>query len=133
MPETHAYTPRCQYHPGCTDCATCDRPAEEHGLRVHDLKVDARWFPDVLSGKKPFELRKDDRGYQVGDVLVLREWDRERGGVVDGPSGWPELSLATFYTGRTCRRTVTCILRHEDFEGIAPGYAALGLAKEGAE
>lgn len=33
---------------------------------IHDVKVSWMYFEDVLSGKKPFELRWDDRGYAVG-------------------------------------------------------------------
>lgn len=87
---------------------------------IHELKLDPRWFDAVSSGAKPFEVRKDDRPYAVGDVLVLREWE--------GPgvfyNGTP---IAAVYTGRTIRRTVTFTLRHADFEGVAEGYAVLGI------
>lgn len=89
---------------------------------VHDL--DARYFDAVASGAKPFEIHQDDRGYQVGDVLVLREWDAGKT-CVSGYAACP-----CHYTGRTIRRTVTAVVRHEDHEGIAPGFVVLGLAKE---
>lgn len=74
---------------------------------IHDLKISWAYFDDVLSGKKPFELRWDDRGYAVGDTLLLRE-------VKDGA-----------YTGRTCKKEVTYKL--ENFEGLASGWCILGL------
>lgn len=42
---------------------------------VHELKVWPQFFRPLVTGERTFELRLDDRGYQAGDVLVLREWD----------------------------------------------------------
>jgi ParB family chromosome partitioning protein len=42
---------------------------------THELKIRPEFFSAVRSGDKRFELRKDDRGFKVGDRLVLREWD----------------------------------------------------------
>ncbi len=28
-----------------------------------------------MKGNKRFELRKNDRGFEVGDIVVLQEWD----------------------------------------------------------
>ncbi len=83
--------------------------------REHELKTWPRYFSDVLSGKKTFELRKDDRGFDVGDILHLREFDPKTG-----------------YTGRECRRIVTYILRG----GCAAipsfdGYVIMSLADNG--
>lgn len=43
--------------------------------KVHNLKCWPAYYRDVVAGKKTFEFRKDDRDFQVGDVLVLVEWD----------------------------------------------------------
>ena len=40
---------------------------------VHELKVYPWYFRDVKSKLKSFEIRKNDRFYQVGDYLLLRE------------------------------------------------------------
>jgi len=42
---------------------------------THNLKTWPKFFAMVRSGRKTFELRVNDRNFQVGDMLVLREWD----------------------------------------------------------
>ncbi len=41
----------------------------------HQLKIRKNYLQDILEGIKNFEVRKNDRNYQVGDVLVLNEWE----------------------------------------------------------
>ncbi len=40
---------------------------------VHELKIEAPYFEAVLRGEKKFEIRKNDRGFQKGDIVVLKE------------------------------------------------------------
>lgn len=68
----------------------------------HDLKVWPEFYERLDDGSKTFEVRKDDRGYQAGDVLVLREWRSQ------GFKHFPEIGS---YTGRSMRRTVGFIFR----------------------
>lgn len=42
-------------------------------MKTHELKTDPEVFQAVWSGKKKFEIRKDDRGFEVGDDLLLLE------------------------------------------------------------
>ena len=39
------------------------------------LKVTPKYFYDVCYRNKRFELRKDDRDYKVGDVII-ETWER---------------------------------------------------------
>jgi len=40
---------------------------------THELKTDSKMFDDVVAGKKNFEIRFNDRGYRIGDELILRK------------------------------------------------------------
>jgi ribosomal protein L37E len=44
-------------------------------MTVHSLKTWPEYFEAQRAGRKTFELRRNDRNFQVGDLLVLREWD----------------------------------------------------------
>jgi len=43
--------------------------------KVHALKITPKYFDDVGKGIKPFEVRINDRDFQVGDCLHLMEWE----------------------------------------------------------
>lgn len=81
---------------------------------VHELKTWPEPFAAVKSGAKPFEYRKNDRNYRVGDILWLREWS---------PS-WPPGEGS--YTGDELRRVVTFILP-QDLFGVPKGYCVMGI------
>ena len=38
-------------------------------MKLHELKIKHEYLEDVVCGKKTFELRKNDRDYQVGDLI----------------------------------------------------------------
>lgn len=77
--------------------------------KVHDVKLGTTFFDDVKSGRKTFELRKNDRGYKEGDTIVLYEYK-------DGTT-----------TGRTITKKIVYML--EDFTGLEDGYCILGLGE----
>lgn len=84
--------------------------------KVHELKIWPQFFIDAKSGAKPFEVRKDDRDYAVGDRLVLREW-----------------SPATqSFTGPWVRVLVTYLMRsHGSPEGcLAPRWVIMGTTRD---
>lgn len=42
---------------------------------IHELKTWSVFYNEVLSYKKRFEIRLDDRGFNTGDTLLLKEYD----------------------------------------------------------
>lgn len=43
--------------------------------KVHHLKCWPEYFAQLVQGSKKFELRLNDRGFAVGDILVFHEFD----------------------------------------------------------
>lgn len=43
-------------------------------MRTHHLKCHPGPFNAIVSGRKQYEIRKDDRGYAVGDLAILHEY-----------------------------------------------------------
>jgi len=78
-------------------------------MKTHKLKTWPEPFQAVVDGKKTYEWRKDDRGFEVGDRLLLREWDPEK----------------EHYTGREMVVFVTYISR--DSFDIPEGYCVLAI------
>lgn len=48
----------------------------EKQITVHDLKIDPDHFERIFKRQKRFEIRKDDRKFSEGDILILNEYDR---------------------------------------------------------
>lgn len=47
-------------------------------MTMHELKVDAEIFLAIQDRTKEYEVRLNDRDFQLGDVLLLKEWDGSR-------------------------------------------------------
>lgn len=87
--------------------AALDRALQPKEQKVHELKLAAMYFKDVATGKKCFELRKNDRGFKTGDALRLNEY-------ADGKE-----------TGRHIEADIVYML--EDYNGLQEGYCILGI------
>lgn len=77
---------------------------------IHRIKLSYLYFNDVQNGKKNFELRRDDRNYQVGDKLLLSE-------VKDN-----------VLTGREVE--VDVVYKLADYTGLEAGYCILGIDRK---
>jgi len=83
-------------------------------MKTHELKIWPQWFDAVRAGSKTFEIRRDDRNFNVGDKLILEEYKPGVGS----------------YTGRKLEKTIKYITRDNDGEGrfgLLPGYCVLGI------
>lgn len=46
-------------------------------IKIHNLKIRAEYALPKLNGDKMFEIRKNDRNYEVGDVVMYNVIDNE--------------------------------------------------------
>lgn len=76
---------------------------------IHEIKTEPIYFEAVISGKKTFEVRKDDRNYQENDVLILKEYDNNS------------------YTGREYAVLVTYVQRDEYCKD---GYCIMSIERD---
>lgn len=88
-------------------------------MKVHELKILPGYYKAIMHKGKSFELRKDDRGFEVGDRLRLRKYD-----TLLNSSGEPY-----GYTGEVIVATITYILRDVPQYGLHEGYVILGLGR----
>lgn len=78
-------------------------------MNIHELKTSAQFFEGIVTGEKTFEVRKDDRGYRLGDVLHLRE----------------TRPADVLYTGREALAVVTYIVGNDVW--LREGFVVLGV------
>lgn len=77
---------------------------------THALKTWPTYFNEVMNGFKPFELRKYDRPFELGDTVLLQEYTEEGG-----------------YTGSEGAFQITSILSDRPDMGLKKGYCILGI------
>jgi hypothetical protein len=78
----------------------------------HKVKCWSNYFQAIRRKEKNFDVRRDDRGYQKGDTVILLEW------VHNVP--------APYFTGNDEHRKIKYILTGGQF-GLEPGYVVLGF------
>jgi hypothetical protein len=88
----------------------------EEEIMEHHLKSWPCFFEALWNGSKNFEVRVNDRGFLVGDMLHLEEWDPKTGK----------------YSGRVIIRRVTYMTTLEDLptKPLLRGYVIMCLAKD---
>lgn len=77
---------------------------------VHELKTWMPYFQEVCDHIKTFEVRNNDRNFNVGDYLELHEWNQDE----------------KVYTGRKRTVYVSTILHGGQF-GIEEGYCVMSI------
>ena len=87
--------------------------------KVHELKTDPDLFEQSWEGNKPWEIRFDDRGFKIGDKLMLKETRYTGDEMTSGQ--------ALHYTGRVILCEITYILT--DQYGLKDGWAVITVEK----
>lgn len=76
----------------------------------HELKCWPESFAAIWRGHKTYDIRRDDRGFKILDLLLLREW---------GPD-------SREYTGSELTAEVTHVTRGPEW-GIPQGMAVMAI------
>ena len=85
----------------------------------YELKSWPEFFAQIITGDKRHEVRRTDRAFEVGDHLVLAEYDPE----------------SDAYSGRRCLVRVTYITSAASpcpfaTEALSPGFVLLSISCE---
>ena len=91
----------------CKRLLFLDLEGEE--VAVHCIKCSPEIYEEVEDGFPTLVITKNNKRYEPGDHLVLKEYDEE----------------VEALTGRTVRTSINCI--EDGNEGLKPGYCVLGI------
>lgn len=82
-------------------------------MEIHFLKILPEYFKLVVEGKKKFELRRNDRDFKVGDMIILCEFDGKES------------------TGNSLPFVITYILKGGQY-GLDEDYVVLSIEEVGS-
>lgn len=90
---------------------------------THQLKIKPTFLDAIKRGEKTFEVRRDDRGFQKGDVLELCRYLHpegyvDRNGRIEGSYAYEGMDILK------CR--VLWVLTGGQF-GVEPGYVVMSI------
>jgi len=79
---------------------------------MHELKEWPQFYSQLVGGMRKNEVRHNDRGFEIGDVLQISEYVPEK---------W-------FYTGRTCQCVVTSVTPLQSSDPSHVRYVVMDVA-----
>ena len=82
---------------------------------IHELKIKQVYLIRILTGEKTFEIRKNDRDFQVDDCIKFLPLVDDNYNAYDVETPLPLFSIKYVLSG---------------FEGLADGYVALGISRD---
>ena len=99
-------------------------------MQLHILKIKDEYFKEILRGNKTFELRKNDRDFQVGDLIHFVEvcdipfiYDYERNKIAT------KQGVREFKENQNNLFEITYILKNVSQYGLDKDYCILGIKK----
>lgn len=93
----------------------------------HELKCWPVYFQRVWTGDKTFEVRLDDRGFQRGDRVVLREWDPKPACTCPlADNRGQHLDTCEKYSGRTISARIGHVMASTSPRGNQRGFVGMG-------
>ena len=87
-------------------------------MKLHELKIKQEYLIDVALGNKTFELRYNDRDYQVGDLIRF----------IDISVGYTSNDVEPYIDENTLYR-ITYVLKDVEKYGLDKDYCILAIKK----
>jgi hypothetical protein len=81
----------------------------------HDIKIHPQHFRSVQANEMPFQIRFNDRDYQAGDTLTMKEWKPD------------ELGKGGKYSGLEIHRVINHVF--DELPGLQSGFVAFSIRK----
>ena len=104
-------------HPPPAPPAPPRRAPDTFEIRYHSLKSMSDYFGDIAAAEESIDVRRFDRDYRPGDLVVLREYNALKGRCY----------------GKTCVRRIKAVVEPRDLpnpEALATGFAILILDRD---
>lgn len=86
-------------------------PIKNNSQKTHTLKTTSVMFQMIWDFEKTFELRNNDRDFEAGDYVVLREWGQEFG-----------------YSGREIKFKIGSVITDKPHFGLMDGFCLLSFS-----
>ena len=104
-------------------------------MKIHELKCWPDLYGDVDSGRKTAEFRLNDRGFEEGDLIDMREYvptkeEFAAQGLDVNDDVWDDESWEPGkFTGERCWLRITHVVDASFGFGIPAGYAVLSVRR----
>ena len=105
-------------------------------MKLHELKIKHEYLVEIVLGNKTFELRKNDRDYQVGDLIHFVEVSNQE--LWNGPVPLIDNEANKIITKQIVREfkdnpnnlfKIIYILKNVPEYGLDKDYCILGIKK----
>lgn len=88
-------------------------------MKLHELNIKHEYLVEVVMGRKTFELRKNDRDYQVGDLIRFIDIKQIDSDKCD----------CDIYIGKDTLYIITYVLKDVPQYGLDKDYCILAIKK----
>ena len=90
-------------------------------MKLHELKILHEYLFDITIGRKTFELRKNDRDYQVGDLIHFID--------IREDNITPNKFLVEPFIDKNTLYRITYVLKDVEKYGLDKDYCILAIKK----
>ena len=90
-------------------------------MKLHNLKIEKSYFNAIMGGKKTFEIRNNDRDFQVGDLVTFD--------VIEITNLFGKEKAIACDCGKGLVFTITYVLKNIPEYGLDDKYCVFGIKR----